>query len=380
MREEWIVFESFISFLEMLTSCFLATRIFRKEIKGKKDILIFILFAISGAALLTLREIGILPIPDYIPALVIFGLYAIFICHGKLWSAVLWSLLNYLLIGIVALSVSAWVSIMSDTSLSIVDMYADRKIISRVLTRIGQLLVVEIISHILKRRQKTLFTHKKEMSLIGVSILSILALMLLWNTGDYLTKENVSYFNILVCLLILLLNFILLFLKDILSREQFQNQELKAQNRIINMQIRNQNEVNEMYHSMRALRHDMNNHFHTILGYMQLGEYKKAEEYLHRIAGEVDNVETYQSGNSAIDALIGSKTTLAKKNEIPVTIEMSVPSDLKISMEHLTVVIGSLYDNAIDANMRIANVKEFLCCFQWHEYIARIIFIHPHKE
>ena len=96
MYERWLVFESFISFLEMLTSCFFASGIFRKNLGQKKDVAVLFLFAFCGTVLLTLRELGILPIPDYIPALVIFSLYAILICQSKWMTAFFWALINYL--------------------------------------------------------------------------------------------------------------------------------------------------------------------------------------------------------------------------------------------------------------------------------------------
>lgn len=358
MYEGWLIFEGFISFLEMLTSCFFASGIFRKKLGQKRDIAILFFFGFCGTILLTLREVGILPIPDYIPALVIFALYAIFVCHSKWWSAVVWALINYLLIGLVTLSVSAMVSIVLNVPLEILLMRTDGRVICSVLVRIMQLLVVQILLRIMNRTQEPTLGQQRQMSSIVVSVLSILALMMLWNSGEYLTEENISYFNIFICLLIMLTNFILFFLNEILSREKSLNQELKAQNQIVSMQIRNQNEVNEMYHNMRAMKHDMNNHLHAISGYIQLGDYEKAEDYIQKIVGEVSAVEALQSGNSAIDALIGSKTVLAKKSKIRVDIEMSVPADLNISAEHLIVVLGNLYDNAIDANLKIEDVEK----------------------
>lgn len=353
MYEGWLIFEGFISFLEMLTSCFFASGIFRKKLGQKRDIAILFFFGFCGTILLTLREVGILPIPDYIPALVIFALYAIFVCHSKWWSAVVWALINYLLIGLVTLSVSAMVSIVLNVPLEILLMRTDGRVICSVLVRIMQLLVVQILLRIMNRTQEPTLGQQRQMSSIVVSVLSILALMMLWNSGEYLTEENISYFNIFICLLIMLTNFILFFLNEILSREKSLNQELKAQNQIVSMQIRNQNEVNEMYHNMRAMKHDMNNHLHAISGYIQLGDYEKAEDYIQKIVGEVSAMEALQSGNSAIDALIGSKTILAKNNGIRVDADISVPVELNISTEHLIIVLGNLYDNAIDANLKI---------------------------
>ena len=96
--------------------------------------------------------------------------------------------------------------------------------------------------------------------------------------------------------LFLIINFGFLLFKEILAKEKLDKKELEAQNQLISMQIRNQNEVNEMYSSIRSLKHDMNNHLHSISGYLQIGEYEKAEEYIQKIVGEVNRIESYRSG------------------------------------------------------------------------------------
>lgn len=353
MNEKWIIFESIISWLEMLTSCFFAAQLFRKEWKGKKDILWLLLFATCGAALLTLRELGILPISDYVPAIVIFGLYAIFICKAKIWTAALWAALNYLLIGIVTITINSVISMMLNIPISELWTRIDGRILVCSLIRLGQLILSQIIINIMKRVQRPDNVEPKRISLLVVAVASIASLMILWNVEFYLTEELILIFNISICLLVLVMNFIFLLFREILSKEKYDNKELKEQNRIISMQMRNQNEVNEMYNSIRALKHDMNHHLSTMVNLVKKSEYEKLEEYIESVIGEVAEIEAYQSGNSTIDAVIGSKTALAKKEGIHIELEMAVSDELCIPAEHLTVVLGNLYDNAIDANLKI---------------------------
>ena len=199
---------------------------------------------------------------------------------------------------------------------------------------------------------------KKELSLIVISAVSIAILMALWNIEINLSQDFVLYTNIFICLLILVLNFIVLVFREILFREKFDNKKLKEYNQLIRMQLRGQGEVAEMYSNIRSLKHDMNNHLHTISGYMQTNEYERAEEYIQNIIGEISAMKLYQSGNPTMDALIGSKTTLAKAQNIQVDIEMSVPRELKMAPEDMVILLGNLYDNAIDANLKIKEYEK----------------------
>ena len=201
MTWQWTVFEFLISFLEMLTSCYFIARIFRKEINTWKDISTLFLFAGCGALLLSLRESGILPIPDYVPAILIVGTYALFICRAKWWSAILWALLNYLLIGIVVITINSSMSFVMNVPLDVLRTRADFIITKRVIVRIGQILASAVLALIIKKAKRLTTTQHREGSLIVVAGLSILALLGLWNVEFYLTEDLILVFNISIGLL-----------------------------------------------------------------------------------------------------------------------------------------------------------------------------------
>lgn len=168
-----------VSFLEMFISCIYANGIFRRKIKGNKTIYVMILFSVFGTVLLILRGYVFTWIPDFVPAVFVFTLYAITICQTKWWTAVSWGV---------------WI---------------------------------------------------------------------LWGKGSDLNDE-VLYSNGLVCQLVLAINLLFLLFEEVLAREKKVKEELNIQSQLIDLQIRNQDEVNNMYRNILSLKHDMNNH-------MQLG-------------------------------------------------------------------------------------------------------------
>lgn len=87
-----------------------------------------------------------------------------------------------------------------------------------------------------------------------------------------MTEEFALLLNIFTCILILAINFILLFFNEVILQEKNANRELEDINRIIRMQVRNQTEIGEMYQNIRTLKHDINNHLHVISGFIQVGE------------------------------------------------------------------------------------------------------------
>ena len=69
-------------------------------------------------------------------------------------------------------------------------------------------------------------------------------------------------------------------------------------------------------------------------------------------------MEPVHTGNVTLDALLGSKGVLARDNGIRVDVEAAVPSELQIEETHLAVMIGNLYDNAIDASLKIEDIAK----------------------
>lgn len=354
---EWIIFESIFSFIEMLTSCFFATGIFRKKLRGKIIEFAIILFSIFGTAFLMLREYVFEWIPDFVPAVLIFTLYAITICQAKWWSAVSWALVNYLFIGIISITTDYMLRMCLYPSVEVEKAFGSVWFFSCILTRIGQFLLSEIILCVWKRFPVSTVVHRGSRKVIIVSSISIIMIWILWGKGTDLNEE-VLYSNGLVCLLVLSINLSFLLFDEVLAKEKYVEEELKTQNKLIALQMRNQEEINNMYQSILSLKHDMNNHLHTISGYMQVGEYVKAQEYVGEIVGKIGKIKSFHSGNAVVDALIGSKTALAEMNEITVDVDMAALPDLKLTDGDLTVMIGNLYDNAIDANLKISDVNK----------------------
>ena len=356
---DMLIFDSIISFMEMLTSCFFAAGIFRKERKGKRTVLALILFSVAGTVLLTIRENIFLWIPDFVPSVLIFTMFAVTICKAKWWGAVSWALANYLFIGIITVTtdyaINKCLGLPVDKGESLA-----LWIFSCIIIRLGQLLLSEIIIFVWERFPSSTGVRHGSWKIIFVSFISIIMVWRLWQRG-IVPSDEVLYSGGLACLLILVLNLAFMLFDEVLAREKHVEEELKTQNQIIALQMRSQDEVNSMYQSIVSLKHDMNNHLHTIFGYMQVGEYDKAQEYVGNIAGKVSRIKSFHSGNVVIDALIGSKTALAEMNGIPVNVDLAIPQKLKITDTDLTVMIGNLYDNAIDANLRFKDAdKRFI--------------------
>ena len=60
-----------------------------------------------------------------------------------------------------------------------------------------------------------------------------------------------------------------------------------------------------------------------------------------------------KTGNPMADAILNSKISLAKAQAIPVRVDAHIPVKLSISDLDLCVILGNLFDNAMEANLQL---------------------------
>lgn len=111
-------------------------------------------------------------------------------------------------------------------------------------------------------------------------------------------------------------------------------------------------EVENMYKKMRGWRHDYRNHIQTMKVLAEKGNLEAIKEYLNKLDEDLATVDTVvKTGNAMADAILNSKISLAKSKGINVKVDAHVPVKLKMSELDLCVILGNLFDNAIEASL-----------------------------
>lgn len=113
-------------------------------------------------------------------------------------------------------------------------------------------------------------------------------------------------------------------------------------------------EVDNMYRQIRGWRHDYRNHIQVMKAFAANGDLTAIKNYLDELDTDLNTVDTVvKTGNAMADAILNSKISLAKSRDIPVQVDAHIPVGLKMSELDLCVIIGNLFDNAIDASLAL---------------------------
>lgn len=158
-------------------------------------------------------------------------------------------------------------------------------------------------------------------------------------------------FLLLVIISVLITALISVVLTIIILKKKYDRRLADFQDSVLKKQ---RDEVQNIYQTMRAWRHDYHNHIQSIKAMRAMGKDSELSDYLDNLEKDLDSIDiAIRTGNVGLDAILSSKVSIARKNSIEVNCTAKVPGELKITDVHLCAIVGNLMDNAIEACEKI---------------------------
>lgn len=120
-------------------------------------------------------------------------------------------------------------------------------------------------------------------------------------------------------------------------------------------------EVENMYRQMRGWRHDYRNHIQVMKAYAATENWEAIKEYLDQLDEDLTRVDlVVKTGNPMTDAILNSKISLAKSRNIQVSADAHIPVKLSSPEIDLCCILGNLFDNAIEASMKLPEEERLI--------------------
>lgn len=105
---------------------------------------------------------------------------------------------------------------------------------------------------------------------------------------------------------------------------------------------------------IRAVKHDISNHLSAISAYIQCKDYDKAEQYIQRVLEPIESMNNLlHVNNSLIASILYVKNVVAEKSGIIFEISTDFYDEIFIEDLDLTILLGNILDNAIEACERV---------------------------
>ncbi len=120
-------------------------------------------------------------------------------------------------------------------------------------------------------------------------------------------------------------------------------------------------EVRSIHREMRGYKHDFHHHLQTLRGQLEAGEYERALHYIDELDSDIINLDTLlKTGNVSADAILSAKLPQARAAGVDVTVKAGIPDSLSLTDVELSIILGNLLDNAVEACRDVPPGERFL--------------------
>ncbi len=178
----------------------------------------------------------------------------------------------------------------------------------------------------------------------------------LYGTGDNLQTVVRDPNNVIFLFIINLGAFLIYHLVIWLDNELYSKLDSERLRRIRDVEQLEYLALRERMEETRRVRHDMRHHILIMNDYLQNQEYDKLKEYLASYEKSIPDAPAFFfCQNRAINRLILFFGHRAKEHNIDFQIKLSLPEDLNIPESDITILLGNLLENALDACIEQSN-------------------------
>jgi two-component system sensor histidine kinase AgrC len=197
-----------------------------------------------------------------------------------------------------------------------------------------------------------------------LSTLLVLQLLILYDMGSVNAVFQASFLKISLPLVLMTAAMALLI---ILYSNTYMNERARSEAyaKTIGEQYKQQlyymENLEELIYKLKSERHDFNNHLGVIYGLLENGETDKATAYgaqLIQAAEEYRNIVNIPY--AMIRAMLNYKLSVAREEGIQLRLNITVPEGLPLNEFDLTVILGNLLDNAVEACKTVDGDKRYI--------------------
>lgn len=223
-----------------------------------------------------------------------------------------------------------------------------------ILGKLVYFIFIKIMTTVIKRVRKLELNFLDWMEVFVVPVGSIFILLALFSENSDLSQPA----NLWAVVAVLTINIFTYYLYD-KARESLEGklrEEILAQQ--CEYYVRQYNASQEWWRELRHFRHDMKQHYLLEKAYLEAEDYVSLRKYCDDNLDFADRKSTVSNtGNLYFDSIINYKADAAGLQGITLVADLRLPADIEVQPEDLSICLGNLLDNAIEAVRELPEEK-----------------------
>jgi len=171
------------------------------------------------------------------------------------------------------------------------------------------------------------------------------------NGGTKTGLENIQNpYNVVFLFIINFGSLLIYYLMIILDGQLLKNIELEEEHHRHELEQIEYQALQERMEETRRMRHDLKHHIHMVNYYLEEKEYHKLQEYINTYRDSIpDGDKVRFCDHRVINNIIFYFASQAKMHGIDFDAKLSITEDMTMNDHDLSVLLGNLLENAIDA-------------------------------
>ena len=135
------------------------------------------------------------------------------------------------------------------------------------------------------------------------------------------------------------------------------NVRLRQENQLLSMQQQRYESLKAAIEEARQARHDLRHQLCQLAALAEEGNLEKIKAYLSGAVSRIPSLELHFCENRAADGVVGYYCALAKREQIPFSVQLDLPECLPVDEINLCLVLSNLLENALEASLRTAPAR-----------------------
>ncbi len=197
-----------------------------------------------------------------------------------------------------------------------------------------------------------------------ISVMIVQQLLILHDVGSYKALFETVIFRIsahLVLMTVAMAVLIIIYTNTYRKERARSTAYAKTIEEQYRQQLYYMETLEALIYKLKSERHDFNNHLGVIYGLLETGETDKAMAYGVQL---IKAAEEYRSivnlPYSMIRAMLNYKLSAAEEAGIALRLDIRLPDGLPLNESDITVILGNLLDNAIEACKNVPEEKRYI--------------------
>lgn len=213
-------------------------------------------------------------------------------------------------------------------------------------------LLLLAIALVIRKFHQPLSVGKHARAWVPLStVFPLCTLLIIWQIYTYPKEQQIWQ----ICLLILdAVDVVAIFMFDHLEQSALNREKLVVAAERAHVQDENIEALSQAYAGQRKMTHDYRAQLSTLADILDQENWEEAKAYLSELkVHQSERILLVNTHNAVIDALLNQKGYSGQRQKIDMRFRVNNLSALKLPRLDVTIVLGNLIDNAMEACLRM---------------------------